>query len=147
MGVQSDLIIADLAEAQAVAETDCPAADWDGFTFNGLDNVKLCTLLSLLHAGDPTLKFDHYLNLVDVASLPAEEGPVVFALKSQQVTELAAISSLEVAEFEKLAKSWGCTEELERWSGAEVSELLQAIGDLAETAMLERKCLLLWQSL
>jgi hypothetical protein len=48
VAMQSDLVIADKGDAQAVAASAIPAAEWDGFTSSGLDNVKLCTLLSLL---------------------------------------------------------------------------------------------------
>ena len=53
MGVQSDLVIVDLADAKpAVAESESPALQWQGFSFTGLDNIKLCSLLSLLVTDD-----------------------------------------------------------------------------------------------
>jgi hypothetical protein len=68
-------------------------------------------------------------------------------VKPEQVAELAAVAGLDDAEFEALAESWATTEEFAGWSGADVRELLRELGDLAESASLQGKCLMLWQSL
>jgi hypothetical protein len=79
VGVQSDLVIPDLAEARVVAESESPVQQWEGFTFAGPDNIKLCTLLSLLVTGDPMQDFDRYLDLVEDVAPSADRRPVVFA--------------------------------------------------------------------
>jgi hypothetical protein len=147
MGVQTDVVIADLEEAQAIADTVNPTAEWEGFTFNGFHHVQLCTLLSLLKTGDPSAEFDRYLDLVEPVSASVEEGPIVFAVRPEQVVELATVAGLDEPEFESLAESWAGTEEFAGWSGADVRELLRNLGDLAESASLQGKCLMLWQSL
>ncbi len=147
MSVQSDLVVADLADAGAVAESDTPTVQWDGFSFNGLDNVKLSTLLSLLRTGDPMQDFDFCLDLVRVVGPTDAEGPVVFAVERDQVAKLALVSPMEGDTFAKLADAWGRTEDFEGWSPSEVADLLRAIGDLAESASFEGKCLLLRLSL
>jgi len=147
MGVQTDVVIADLDDAQAIAEMATPTAEWDGFTFNGFDHVQVCTLLSLLSAGRPDAEFQHYLGVVEPVAVGGEEGPVVVGVKPEQVAELAAVARLDEAEFESLAASWAATEEFAGWSGSDVRELLRELGDLAESASLQGKCLMLWQSL
>lgn len=147
MGVQTDVVIADVDEAQAIADTATPTAEWKGFTFNGFDHVQLCTLLSLLKAGRPNAEFQRYLSAVEPVAVGGEEGPVVVAVRPEQVAELAAVAGLEGAEFESLAASWAATEEFAGWSGSDVRELLRELGDLAESASLQGKCLMLWQSL
>jgi hypothetical protein len=147
MGVQTDVVIADLDEAQAVADAATPAAQWEGFTFNGFHHVQLCTLLSLLKAGNPSTEFERYLSRVKAVSDPAEECPVVFAVRPEQVAELAAVAGLEGHEFESLATSWASTAEFAGWDGSDVRELLRELGDLAESAVLQGKCLMIWQSL
>lgn len=147
MGVQSDLVIADLADAQDVAESEGPASQWEGFTFNGLDNVKLCTLLSLLAADDPMSDFDRFHDRIQVVSPPTDDGPIVHAIHRAEVAELAKVAAMESEEFDQVVNSWGGTEEFEGWSSSEVRDLLQSVGNLAETASLEGKCLLLWCSL
>jgi hypothetical protein len=66
---------------------------------------------------------------------------------ADEVAELAAVAGMEGDELVRLSGAWGGTSEFEGWSGSDVSELLRAIGDLAESAALECKCLLLWQCL
>jgi hypothetical protein len=145
--VHSDLVIADLDEAPAVAASDSPVAEWAGFTFNGLDSVKLCTLLSVLRSADPLVGFERYLALVQDVGSPGAKGPSVCAVAPDQVAELAGVAAMEEDEFDRVAAAWGKTEEFEGWSESETTELLRAVGDLAESASLDRKCLLLWQSL
>jgi hypothetical protein len=147
MGVQTDIVIASLNEAQAIADTATPTVDWTGFTFNGFHHVQLCTLLSLLATGGPHTDFERYLGVIEVASGPTEEGPIVFAVKPEQVAELAAVAELEDNEFEALATLWGSTDEFAHWSASDVRELLRELGDLAESALLQAKCLMIWQSL
>ncbi len=147
MGVRTDVVIADLDEAQAIADMTTPTAKWEGFTFNGFHHVQLCTLLSLLKTGTPDIEFERYLSVVEPVSSPTEEGPLVTAVKPEQVAELAAVAGLEGAEFESLAESWAATEEFNGWSGSDVRELLRELGDLAESASLQGKYLMLWQSL
>jgi hypothetical protein len=147
MGVQTDVLIADLEDAQAIAKTATPAAVWQGFTFNGFDHVQVCTLLSLLKTGRPDAEFQHYLNVVDPVAVGGEDGPVVVGVRPEQVAELAAVAGLEGAEFETLAAAWAATEELAGWSRLDVRDLLREFGDLAESASLQGKYLMLWQSL
>jgi hypothetical protein len=147
MGVQTDVLIAGLDDAQAIAETATPTAEWRGFTFNGLDHVHVCTLLSLLKASRPDTEFQRYLKVVQPVAVRGEEGPVVIGIKPEQVAELAAVAGLDKAEFAALASSWAATEEFAGWPGSDVRELLRALGDLAQAASLQGKWLMLWQSL
>jgi hypothetical protein len=146
MGVQTDVVIANPDDAQAVADTDGPAAGRGGFTFNGFDRVQLCTLLSLIKAGGPDAEFERYLDRIDVVSASSGEWPVVSVVRPELVTEVAAVAGLEAPEFEALAAAWAATEEFAGWSGSDVQQLLRELGDLAESASLQRKCLLLWQT-
>ena len=144
MGVLSDLVIADLSEAQAVADSDEPCREWEGFSFKGLDHVKLCTLLSFLESGSPGQEFERFLNLIDAVSTPTEKGALVFAVLPEQVAQLAAIAAMDDDEVRRVAIAWGATDELNDWRDSEVADLLRTIGDLADTGALQGKCLLLW---
>jgi hypothetical protein len=147
MGVQADVVIADLDEATAIAGTATPTIGRPGFTYNGFDHVQLCTLLSLLKAGRPDIEFRRYLRAVKLVAVGGEDGPLVFAVLPEQVSQLAAVAGLEGAEFECLAESWAATEEFAGWSVLNVRELLRELGAIADSAILKGKCLLLWQSL
>jgi hypothetical protein len=72
---------------------------------------------------------------------------VVVGVRPEQVAELAAVAGLDDDEFEALAEAWAATEEFAGWSAAEVRDLLREMGDLAESALLQDKWVMLWQSL
>ena len=146
MGMQTDVVIADPDEAQAVADSDGPAAERPGFTFNGFDRVQLCSLLSLLKAGGPDAEFENYLDHIEVISASSGELPAVSVVSPEMVSLVAAVAGLDGTEFEALAASWAATEEFAGWSGVDVRALLRELGDLAESASLQGKCLLMWQS-
>jgi hypothetical protein len=146
VGMRTDVVVADSDEAQAVADTDGPAADRDGFTFNGFDHVQLCTLLSLLKAGEPGAEFERYLDRIQVVNASSGEWPVVSVVLPQLVAEVATVTGLDEDEFEALAARWAATEEFVGWSGSDVRDLLRDLGDLAETASLQDKCLIIWRS-
>lgn len=144
MGFQTNVLIADLDEAQAVADNDSPTADRDGFTFTGFDRVQVCTLLSLLESGSSDGEFDRYLDAIDIVRSSTDDWPVVSVIRPQQVAQLATIATLDDDEFEKVADSWGSTEEFDGWSSSDIRDLLRQLADLADTARLERKCLLIF---
>jgi hypothetical protein len=146
MGVQSDLILATADAAEDIRASDGPAAEWDGFSFKGMDNVKIATLLSLLSSESPSVDFEKWLDAIPTIG-EQEDGPWVFAFADKVTDALAAIASKEDEGFAALAKTWGATEEFEGWEPEEVNDLLRSIGDLAETATLEKKSMFLWMSL
>ena len=100
-----------------------------------------------LTAGSPDAEFERYLSVVEPVSTGTEEGPVVVAVMPEQVAELAAVARMDADEFEPLASSWAATEEFAGWSASDVQQLLRELGDLADSALLQGKCLMLWQSL
>jgi hypothetical protein len=84
-------------------------------------------------------------SLGDVVGHSAGELPVVHVVNPEAVATLAAVAAMEGDELRELAEAWSATEEFSGWTDAEATELLRAIGDLAESASLENKCLFLWQ--
>jgi hypothetical protein len=146
MGVQSDLVLAAPDAAEAIRASDCPSAEWDGFSFKGMDNVKIATLLSLLGSKSPGSDYEKWLDAVPAIG-DDEYGPWVFSFADDAVVLLGTIASKEGSELDELAKTWGATEEFEDWAPNEVSDLLRSIGDLAEAATLEKKTMFLRISL
>lgn len=147
MGVQTEVVVASPEEAQVVADTDSPAASWDGFTFNGFDRVQLCTLLSLLKGGGPYAEFERYLDRIEVVNASFGEWPVVSVVPPELIADLATVAALDESEFESLAISWAATEEFVGWSATDVRGLLRELCDMADSASLQGKCIMLWQSL
>lgn len=145
MGIQSDLVIAGADEAEDVRASESPSAEWDGFSFQGLENVKLATLLSLISSRSPDGEYEKWLGELPVVG-EVDDRPWLFALSRAAVKSLATIAAQDGEEFEGLAEQWAATDEFEGWEPADVSDLLRSIGDLAESATLERKTMFLWVS-
>lgn len=145
MSVQTDVVVANLEEAQAIANSDGPAAIWNGFTFNGFDRVQICSLLSILKTGDPLADFDTYLDRIPIVGASDGDWPVVSILVHEILAELSQVAAMEELEFETLALAWAKTGEFEGWAQSDVRHLLRDFVDLADSAVLEDKCLMLWQ--
>ena len=145
MGVQSEFVIADPSEADAVAASDGPSSSWNGFVFRGLDHIQLITVWALIETGTALDDFDARLDAVPIVSA-SDDGPHVAVLPEKMVTVLSQVSALDEEEFQSLLGKWRSTDEFEGWDEADVTDLHE-VGDLADTARLEAKTLLLWRSL
>ena len=144
MGSHSNLLIADQDELENLACSDDPARRWPGFAFSGLDVVKICALLSLLKGGSPDGEPLATAGDVEGHGHEGKAPPHASTLGPDDVAELAVTAGMEDSELDELAMDWGSTHSFLGWSEWEVGELLRRIGDLAETAMLQEKCLVLW---
>ena len=143
MGVIAQAVIASPSDAQAVLNSDQPINSWDGFAYKGLDRVGLITLWALVETDDPDNRFDYRLDAVRVIT-DADRGRWVDIIPPEMLAALAKVAALDAAEFDRLGLSWWRTDEFEGWDEAEVLDLLRLLGDLAESAQIESKTLLLW---
>ncbi len=146
MGVIAQLVVADPSEAATVLSSGDPTNAWDGFGFKGLDNVRLITLWSLIESTSPDDRFEDRLETVRVIQ-DEGHGRWVHVIPEKMLAALASVATLDDDDFDRLAEAWGQTEEFEGWEEADVLELLRLVGDLAETARLGGKTLLLWVEL
>ena len=145
MSISSELVVADASEAEAVLASDLPSRTWEGFGYKGLDHIKLITLWALVESGAPRDRFEERLSSLKVHS-KGEQGPWADVLPSRMLPALASASSGESAEFDALASAWGNTQEFEGWQEDEVTELLRLVVELAESAQLQGKTMILWRS-
>ncbi len=146
MGMVSQVLIASPSEADAVAASDEPSQTWDGFTYRGLDRIKLATLWALVESGSVNNRIDERLD--QIRTIPeGDQGPWVDIIPTRMLSVLSSIGAMEGDEQASVAEDWGRTEELEGWDPSEVLDLVRNIGDTAETAQLEGKTLLIWTSL
>jgi hypothetical protein len=146
MGITNILLVADSAEAAAVAQSEDPSQAWDGLSYRGLDRIELATLWALVESGSADDRFDERLE--QIVTVPeGEKGPWVDVVPANMLSTLASIAAMEGKARASLAEAWSRTEEFDGWEQAEVADLLQGIGDMAETATLQGKTLLLWTSL
>lgn len=143
MGIQSVLVVAKADEVSAVAASPQPTSHWQGLSFTGLENVTLCTLICLVRTGHADRGFDELLDRVQVVASDADQSSDVWLVPGAEVAALARITSLEEEAFEELLSAWCATDEVAAWEEDEARDLLREIGDLAETAGLRGKVLLL----
>jgi predicted metal-binding protein len=146
MSIETHIVVASSKDAQTLADSDSPTLDREGFTFTGFDRVQVCTLLSLLATDNHESAFERYLDAVNVIRCSCSEWPVVSVLNTSMVAELAKIASMDESEFDYLADAWAETEEFEGWSPTDLHDLLHDLGDLADSAAIQKKCIMIWQS-
>src|SRR5689334_15413517 len=140
MGVLNHLLIASASEADAVAASDEPSQNWDGFFCRGLDRIKLATLWALVETGSAGDRLEQRLG--EMRTMPeGDQGPWVDIIPTKMLASLASIAAMEEDEQHAIAKRWNSTEELDGWEASEVLDLVRSIGDAAETAQLQGKTL------
>lgn len=142
MGVLTDFVVADLAEAQTVCDSSCPCQDFDGFDAKGIDTVKLGTLHAILrgevysHSGDTVL------------CSGGEDGPWVFEVPPELMQRLAALTAQQL---EVTARTWAATEEFspryDDWPLEAVQEVLNELAALCKRAVTQGKSVLMWMCL
>ncbi|MCG3181932.1 MAG: hypothetical protein BIFFINMI_04378 [Phycisphaerae bacterium] len=143
MGVLTDFIVANRAEAQRVFESSCPSTDFAGLDAKGIDTVKLGTLHAILTGTqfDPTFISD---TLVD----GGEDGPWVFEVPMDLVQRLG---KLDAQQLQTVGVKWAATEEFsgkfDNWPSEAVLAVLQEISALCKRAVQEGKALLMWMCL
>jgi hypothetical protein len=144
MASRANLVIVDPSELLNMACSADSAGRWPGHTFDGLNAIKLCALLSLLKGGSPDATGENHTAVsVRRRQRSDDEHPGVSTVPPEDIAELAMTAAMEETELDRLAMDCGAAEAFSDWSEWEVSDLLRRIGDLAETAMLHEKCLVL----
>lgn len=142
MGVMSDLVVAPAGEAERVAQAQVPSQTFDGIDIEGVDSVKFNTLHSILTGRS----FEELLPLYDPVVTVSDDGPWVFQIPPDLVTQLAALDDAGMA---GVARRWAATEEfvLDNWDESDVTSALSAISSLSKRAIDSGQALFLWMSL
>lgn len=136
------MIIADLDDAQNIADADSPSSDWEGDSFKGrLDNLKFGALLSILRSGSPQHMWDNCPGHVPPRSKNRQSA---FPFSSEQLARLVEISAMDEDALHAVADVWEV--ELDGADFPDVFDVLRRVGNLAEEASLRGKCLMLWIS-
>jgi hypothetical protein len=146
MGVLSELVIAKESEAQDIADSDSPTRTRVGIVIKTLDPVKLGTLWAILE-GIGESRIDSRVAQFKELHQASAEGPWVYGLPRQLRDLLSDLARQDDDEWGPIVRAWAATEELQDWSDLHAEEVLRDIADLADTARLEDKDLLLWMSL
>ncbi len=136
MGVTNHLLVANAAEADAIAAHDDPSREWDGFYCQGLDKIKLVALWSLIEAGSTEDRFEQRMESVRTIQM-GTNGPWVDIAPSAMVSALASLTALKEDEVAELTGALRRMEDFDAWDEDDVAGLIRSIGDQAETASLQ----------
>jgi hypothetical protein len=142
MGVLSDLVVANEADAERVAHTQVPSQAFGGIDVKGIDSVRFATLHSILTGRS----FEELLPSYEPAFSASDDGPWVFRLPDELVTRLANLTD---SERQSIAERWAATEEfeLDDWDATMVAETFEAICGQAANAESTKRALFLWMCL
>ena len=146
MGLMNHLLVALPGEGKSILSSDDPSRDRDGFTFRGLDLIKLVSLWALVDGSRTDDRFEARMEAFQRID-GGESGARVDILPELMVTSLASIAAMEDDEIAALENGWFAIDEFKGWNKLEIDGLVRSIGDLAETAQLDEKTLLVYTSL
>ena len=147
MGQLSDLVVADVAEAEEVLAASTHAPRWPALDSKGINEINLSILAFILkgESADVDSVVAYSQQFTELAS-GGEDGPWVFQLPQEFVSGLAAIQD---SALPTIADQWSKSEEMQA-AGANTSALidtLTATRALASEAVANGKALLLWMCL
>ncbi len=142
MGILTELVIANIKDADDIARFSDPSEKWTGISAEGLDQVKLSTLRSIVTNKEYE---DGWIDDFRFLAGNQEEGPWVFAVPDALCSALAGFPE---SRLKAIAKQWLRTEEIQmdEWSLEEVETRLKDLLDLFKNAKRENKTVLMWMS-
>lgn len=143
MGLLTDVLIADAAEAKTISVLWPRQKNWPAIQTKGLDNSKFAALASAW--GDHDLA-DALESGGYIAATRSEEGPWVFVFPNSFRDRIAAI---EPARIPEMAQTWSKQKELklDGWKAGDLESPLLELREFAVRAIQQGKSLLLWMSL
>jgi hypothetical protein len=142
MGVLSDLVAAPATDADRIANSVNPAAEFGGIDIKGIDSVKFGTLHAILTGRS----FEDLLPEYDPVVTVSDDGPWLFRLPTELVVRLASLAG---GDERAVVSRWAATEEfaLDGWSASDVARALDEIVALARKGLDAGHSLFLWMSL
>jgi hypothetical protein len=145
MGVLTDFVVADPADASRVGNSACPSRDFAGMDAKGIETVKLGRLSANL-AGEP---YDRsFMGASALRYETSEDGPWVFELPPTFVHPLVGLDAEELRSAAiSRPETEGFSPKYGRWSADIVQTLLEELAALCRRAAAEDKAVLMWMSL
>jgi hypothetical protein len=143
MGILTELVIANTNEAEDIAKDSAPKEHRPALDGQGLDQVKLSTLRSIVTNQEYE---DAWIDEFRFLAGDQEDGPWVFAVPESLVNGLAASPE---GRLKAVAKQWSRTEEIKMddWSIEDVETRLKELIKLARDARHMKKSILMRVSL
>jgi hypothetical protein len=139
MLMPTNIVIADLDEIEAIAESSAPAQEWRGVELEGIDPPKIAMLHCIL-TGE---SYEEAAAQYDPIYAGSGEGPWVIAVPHAPVAKLAR---LEEQVMEQVGEEWAATEDLERehWPVEEVQAVVAELAALASISIAQEKEMFIW---
>jgi hypothetical protein len=141
MGITTDFVIVDAAQAKAVLAEPAPTRRWPGVEAKSVDIICLSTLASIV-AGKSveTESVVAYSKKFQFLASTSDNERHVLLLPDDLVRGLAQVKDVDLP---SVARAWHSTAELRSWKEQEVSQVLRELRDLAREAVRVRKPVLL----
>ena len=142
MGVLTDLIVADEAQADEIGRTH-PKTRSPAVTLKGFDQIKGATLWCILK-GEDTRSTDRVLALSDQFTCLYQRddgGPWIYRFPDA-FTKL--LTEIDDSRFDEFAVEWSKTDEFEGWPLDDIRFFLEALYDTAASAEASGKSILMW---
>jgi hypothetical protein len=141
MGLLTDFVVADLADAQRVGESVSPGHTFGGIAVIGIDGVRLGALYTVLSGTPYTTEFvANFMGDQSFVYAASEDGPWVQLVPHDLTRRIAALDGTELP---RVAARWAQTEDV-AGSPQVLAEFLEDLAGLARQAVASGKELLLW---
>ena len=148
MGIITDFVIADQAEAKAVLSEPAPTRRWPGIEAKSIDTIRLATLSAIISGKpldvDSVVAYSEKFTLL--VSSPDNERHVVL-LPADLVESLG---KLKPESMTSVARAWLRTEEFQldgSWEEKDVLEIVRMLHKLANDSLRAKRPVLLFWSL
>ncbi len=144
MGVLTDFVVCDGADARRVCDSACPSQEFAGLDAKGIDTVKLGALHAVFTGGecDPSFMANECL------CSGGDDGPWVFQVPPDLVAMLANLTDSQLA---SVGDKWAASDEFspryDNWPEEAVHQMLSDLAGLCKQAVGEGKAVLMWMCL
>jgi hypothetical protein len=140
MGVLTELVLAPIDDADAVAREPVPSRRWTGVEIKGHNSVTLGQLLAIVRDVDwePEIFGD------ELVASGSDDGPWVTSVPDDFVVEVGGLGD---DKLDEIAEAWATTEELEHLAVDDTRAVLVAVRDLCRRAHEEHATVLMWMSM
>ena len=141
MGVLTDFVVVDRAEAQRVANSAYPSREFKGIDAKGIDIVKAGMLHALLARQPYDLSFVTRQLMIESDD---DDERCAFELPLDFVQSLASLDALQIKDVAAKWLEMAFSPKFDNWGLADVEVLLLELSALCQRAVREHKVVLMW---
>ena len=145
MGVLTDFVVADVADAERVGEAHVPSREFDGIDAKGIDQILMAELYATLTGSE--LDSDFLQNEESFLYKGPEETRWVQLVPADLVERIAKLSEFEI---NRVGRDWFAASKEFRytgWTSVGATGFLREFQLLCKRAVAEKKSVLMWTCL